>query len=284
MGPCDVAARTCAAIKDNPACLLFLSMAIMFAGMIFLCAQTIIVEGGEYDFSDPSKWWDTPEPFTPEQEVEATKAANLDTYNTQEGLTWSEGMTTEEIQSNIDTLEDTHTTNTDNADLNARESERVNNNNCGMITGVTLTAFGGTAGLLTSFFASGAKAKKLQKAGYIFAFVLIAGLGLAFGTSFSGCAGGACTAVTATGIMGLGTVLFGVGVGLDTFTQLPAKAKTKIQAEVQTWRRRLTPAESILESMNGLHHRRLAPLESLLVQIEAATCKHASLHREIISW
>merc|ERR1712098_120288 len=43
-------------------------------------------------------------------------------------------------------------------------------------------------------------------------------------------------------------------------------------------RRRLSPSESVIEAINGTHHRRLAPLESLtslLKQIEAS--KQASL-------
>merc|ERR1712098_262523 len=46
-------------------------------------------------------------------------------------------------------------------------------------------------------------------------------------------------------------------------------------------RRRLSPAESVLEAINGTHHRRLAPLELLLKQIEAS--KQASLQTKIHS-
>merc|ERR1712098_57365 len=46
-------------------------------------------------------------------------------------------------------------------------------------------------------------------------------------------------------------------------------------------RRRLSPSESVLEAINGTHHRRLAPLEALLEQIEAS--KQASLQKEIHS-
>merc|ERR1712096_339730 len=76
-------------------------------------------------------------------------------------------------------------------------------------------------------------------------------------------------------------VIWGGVAGAALLVTVPTVAVYTVEMCCDS-RRRLTASESALQRMNGSHHRRLAPLESLLDLIEAS--KQNSMQQESIPW